>query len=47
MTEISVGGLGVTALDIHAKSQKHALKYPAVGQSKITFTHQRMKMKNR
>ena len=38
MTEISVGGLGVTALDIHAKSQEHALKYPAVVQSKITFT---------
>ena len=38
MTEISVGGLGVTALDIHAKGQKHSLKCPAAGQSKITFT---------
>ena len=33
MTEISVGGLDVTALDIRAKGQKHSLKW-----LKITFT---------
>ena len=38
MTEVCAGGLGVTALDIHAKGPKHSLKCPAVGQSKITFT---------
>ena len=38
MTEISVGGLSVTALDIHPKGQKYSLKSPAVGQSKIMFT---------
>ena len=38
MTEVTVGELGVTALDIHAKGQKHSLKCPAVGQSKIMFT---------
>ena len=38
MTEISVGGLAVTALDIHTKGQKHSFKCPAVCQSKIMFT---------
>ena len=38
MTEISVGRLSVTALEIHAKGQSHSLKCPSVGQSKITFT---------
>ena len=38
MTEMSVGGLGVTTLDIHAKGQKHSLICPVVGQSKVTFT---------
>ena len=38
MTEISAGGFGVTALDIHAKDPKQSLKCPAVGQSKIMFT---------
>ena len=38
MTQMSVGGLGVTALDIHVKGQKHSLTCPAMGQFKITFT---------
>ena len=38
MTEVCAGGLGVAALDIHAKGPKHSLKCFAVGQSKITFT---------
>ena len=38
MTEMSVAGLAVTALDIHAKGQKHSFICPAVRQSKIMFT---------
>ena len=38
MTQISVGGLGVTALDIHVKGQKHSLTCPTMVQFKITFT---------
>ena len=44
MTQISVGGLGVTALDIHVKGQKHSLTCPAMGNSKLHSHHQRMKM---
>ena len=38
MTEMSVGGLAETALDIHTKGKKHSFKCPAVCQSKIMFT---------
>ena len=32
---ISVAGLGISALDIHAKGKKHLLKCPTKNQSKI------------
>ena len=37
MTEISISGLGVTALNIHSKGKKHSLKCPANSQAEITF----------
>ena len=48
MAEISVGGLGVTVLDIHAKGQKHSLKNALqLANPKLRSHHKRMKMKNR
>ena len=38
LTAISVAGLGISAIDIHAKRKKHLLKYPAKNQSRIQLT---------
>ena len=38
MTAISVTGLGISSLDIHAKGEKHLLKCPAKNQSGIQLT---------